>query len=238
MGNGDNIKPATPCTNCGGEGMVGGCPSCKKIKQILRVESSKKLEVEKQDIKSGLKSFFDANTLKVSKNRLDEPMFNKYVDGCIKLITNAAVGKVLQKSVLVVSPSRYGKTILQKTIQYNYLSTGIPVYKIHTFEEIMNKLHRVCDGRSDEILFAEEKGLLILKVILPNGNKTKNDLRLFYTMMEQYSKPSIVFLSTDNVNSVLPNIDENSKSALKYKTPEIIYFSERSESRDDNTDKK
>lgn len=237
MGNGNNIATTTPCTHCGGEGMVGGCPSCMKIKQILRVESTKKLEIEKASIKSELKSFFDANTLKVSKGRLDEPKFNSYVDGCMKLVNSASIGKVFQKSILVVSPSRYGKTILQKTIQYNYLSSGIPVHKIHTFEEVMNKLHRVCDGRSDEILFAEEKSLLILRVILPNGSKTKNDLRLFYTMMEQYSRPSIVFISTNEVNSVLPNIDENSKSALKYKTPEIIYFSERSEVTNDNTGK-
>lgn len=228
MGNGsETATQDTMCFSCGGEGKIGGCPSCNKIKQIMKVSNTRLVAQEKAQVRNELKSFFDSNTLKALKSRLDEPKFNKYTDACTKLVENAAIGKVLQKSILVVSPSRYGKTILQKTLKYNYLSSGIPVHQITTFEEVMNKLHRVCDGRSDDLLFTEDNGLLLLKVILPNGTKTRNDLKLFFTMMEQYSRPSIIFLSTDDASSVLPSVDENAKGALKYKIPEIIHFDGR-----------
>ena len=213
------------CLKCGGEGTYGGCESCGAIKQTYAKVSSAEIARTTSEIKNDIKELFKSETLKVAKGRLDEPEMNKYIKACEFMIESSKRGQPLNGSYLVTSPNRFGKTILMKTLKYYYVSNGISPAKIMTFEEFMNKLRRLVDGRSEDDSFIKDADLFLLKVLLPNY-KLKNDFSLFYTMMELYSKPSIVFLSTNEPETLLPSFDLNTKNSLTFKTPKLIRFKE------------
>lgn len=215
------------CRVCNGEGTLTGCKKCGVIKKIYdNVQNqtvTDELSSTRQEIQSELLELYNTGILRVATGETDSKELDAYIKNTENLVQFAKEGLIQPRVIIVMSPSKFGKTALIKTLRYYYATRGCNMSPIKTLEEFTYeyKSYKLSKRNLD---FLKQSDLFLLTTLDVNSLTLKQDIDAITKLAETYNKPFVITVSVTDINKVLIGYDKLSETTYSYKVPTLIRY--------------
>lgn len=220
------------CPKCGGNGKIGGCSKCGKVKEILNDKVAHKVadDILLTEFKEP-KFRYSSEKLAMLKDIPDsDSNFKSYSNNINTLIHNASIGVLPTRSIIITSPSGYGKSILIKTLRYLYSKSGIRIAPILTLEEFSmfyKNLMYTKESSFDILNNIKESKLIILDTINSNSTQLQSAIKNLLQFAENYDIAVILAVSAP-IQEILWDLSVINDESLSYKFPvPILYWTNK-----------
>ncbi len=215
------------CRVCNGEGTLTGCKKCGTIKKIYdnvqNISVVEEAAETKKEIQSELLELYNTAILKVAVGETDNKELEAYIRNTDNLVQFAKDGLIQPRTIIVMSPNRFGKTALIKTLRYYYATRGCNLSPIKTLEEFSYEYKSYKFGKRN-IDFLKSADLFLLTTLDANSLTLKQDVDTITKLAEIYSKPFVITISATDINKVLVGYDKLSETTYSYKVPTLIRY--------------
>lgn len=219
--------PEEKCRVCDDLGTMNGCKSCGKTRQLFTskqdVSVLSDVEQAMKEFKSDLLELYNSAIIQVNSGTTEDSALNSYLRNTDSLVDSAKHGIIQQRVILIMSPSKFGKTALIKTLRYHYASRGLNISPVKTLDEF-NHEHKQYKLGKRNLDFLLNYELFLLTVMDTNSLSLKNDISQLIKLAEIYSKPVILTISKTSINDVLNDYDKLSETTYSFKVPTVVRY--------------